>query len=171
MNSPGILYIVATPIGNLEDITFRAVRVLKEVDAVAAEDTRHSLKLLNSLGISKPMISYWSEKEKARAEEIISMLLKGRSVALISDAGTPAISDPGTVVVKRAVEEGFSVIPIPGPSAVAAAVSVSGLPSDEFVFIGFLPQKEAQRRKKLQTMQHEGRTMVFYEAPHRIEQS
>lgn len=171
MNIPGTLYIVATPIGNLEDITFRAVRILKEVDAVAAEDTRHSLKLLSSLGISKPMISYWSEKEKARAEDIVKMLGQGRSVALISDAGTPGISDPGAVVVKRAIEEGYRVVPVPGPSAVAAAVSVSGLNSDEFLFIGFMPQKQMQRRKKLLTLLHESRTMVFYEAPHRIVES
>ncbi|MBN2653716.1 MAG: 16S rRNA (cytidine(1402)-2'-O)-methyltransferase [Nitrospirae bacterium] len=171
MNKSGTLYIVATPIGNLEDITFRAVRILKEVDVVAAEDTRHSLKLLSSLGISKPMISYWSEKEKSRAEDIIRMLAQGRSVALISDAGTPGISDPGAVVVKRAIDEGYSVVPVPGTSALAAAVSVSGLNSDEFIFIGFLPQKQMQRRKKLQTLQHESRTMVFYEAPHRIVES
>ncbi|MDX9714306.1 MAG: 16S rRNA (cytidine(1402)-2'-O)-methyltransferase [Dissulfurispiraceae bacterium] len=165
------LYIVSTPIGNLEDITLRAVRILKEVDLIAAEDTRHSMKLLSSMGISKPMISYWSEKEKSGAEDIIKQLKQGRSIAIISDAGTPGISDPGTVVVKRAVEEGFRIVPVPGPSALTAAISISGLSSDEFLFIGFLPQKVMQRRKKLETLQYENRTMIFYEAPHRIEES
>ncbi|MFA5352849.1 MAG: ribosomal RNA small subunit methyltransferase I, partial [Thermodesulfovibrionales bacterium] len=127
----GKLYIVSTPIGNLEDITFRAVRVLKEVDLIAAEDTRHSLKLLNHFGISKPMVSYWAEKEKVRSEAIIEKLLSGLSVALISDAGTPGISDPGTVLVRRAIDEGVEVIPIPGPSALVAALSISGLSTEE----------------------------------------
>ncbi len=164
----GTLYIVATPIGNLEDITLRALRTLKEVDYIAAEDTRHSLKLLNYYGIVKPLISYWSEREKVKAEEIVAKLREGLSVALISDAGTPGISDPGAVVIKRAIEEGFAVVPIPGPSALIAALSICSLPHEEFTFIGFLPSKEVQRQKKLVELRHEPRTLIFYEAPHRL---
>lgn len=164
----GSLYIVSTPIGNLEDITFRAVRILKEVDLIAAEDTRHSLKLLRHFGISKPLVSYWSEKEKVRTQEIMDKLLSGLSVALISDAGTPGISDPGAVLIRRAVQEGVTVVPIPGPSAVIAALCVSGLSTEEFVFMGFLPSKSGQRRKELGEAVLEPRTVVFYEAPHRI---
>lgn len=164
----GILYIVSTPIGNLEDITLRALRILKEVDLIAAEDTRHSSKLLNHYGIKKPLISYWSEKEKVRSEEIIKRLQSGQSVALISDAGTPGISDPGEVVIKKALEEGIDVIPIPGPSALISALSVSGLSLREFTFVGFLPSKKTQRRKTLEDLSLEKRTLVFYEAPHRV---
>jgi len=164
----GILYIVSTPIGNLEDITLRALKILKEVDFIAVEDTRHSLKLLNYYSISKPLISYWSEKEKIKAEQIIERIKSGQSCALISDAGTPGISDPGAVLIRRAIEEGISLTPIPGPSALIAALSVSGLPAEEFVFIGFLPPKDAERRKKLKELAVESRTMIFYEAPHRI---
>lgn len=164
----GILYIVSTPIGNLEDITLRALRILKEVDLIAAEDTRHSSKLLNHYGIKKPLISYWSEKEKVRSEEIIKRLQSGQSVALISDAGTPGISDPGEVVIRRALDEGFDVIPVPGPSALIAALSVSGLPMREFTFVGFLPSKKTQRRKTIEELSLEKRTLVFYEAPHRV---
>ncbi|HEX8948086.1 MAG TPA: 16S rRNA (cytidine(1402)-2'-O)-methyltransferase [Dissulfurispiraceae bacterium] len=164
----GSLYIVATPIGNLEDISMRALRVLREVDVIAAEDTRHSLKLLSHYGISKPLMSYWSEKEKVRTGEIVEKLRSGLSVALISDAGTPGISDPGAVLIKRALEEGITVIPVPGPSALIAALSISGLSTEEFTFLGFLPPKTTQRRKKLAELKHESRTLVFYEAPHRI---
>ena len=164
----GNLYIVSTPIGNLEDITLRALRTLKEVDVIAAEDTRHSRKLLNHYGITKPMISYWSEKEKVRSEEIIEKLRSGLSVSIISDAGTPGISDPGAVLIKRAVEEGIDVIPIPGPSAAITALSVSGLSTEEFTFVGFLPPKAAQRQKRLNELALEPRTLIFYEAPHRI---
>ena len=164
----GTLYIVATPIGNLEDITLRALRILKEVDCIAAEDTRHSLKLLNYYGIVKPLISYWSEREKVKAEEIVAKLREGLSVAVISDAGTPGISDPGAVAIKRAIEEGFAVVPIPGPSALIAALSICALPHEEFTFIGFLPSKEVQRQKKLVELKHEPRTLIFYEAPHRL---
>jgi 16S rRNA (cytidine1402-2'-O)-methyltransferase len=167
----GKLYIVATPVGNLEDITLRALRVLREVDVIAAEDTRHSLKLLNHYGISKPLISYWSEKEKIKAEEILAKLHSGLSVALISDAGTPGISDPGAVLIKRAVEEKIEIVPIPGPSAFIAALSVSGLPTEEFSFIGFLPPKSGQRLKRLAELKHELRTLIFYEAPHRLLQA
>lgn len=164
----GILYIVSTPIGNLDDITLRALRILKSVDIIAVEDTRHSLKLLNYYGISKPLISYWKEKEKVRSDRIIERLLSGQSVALISDAGTPGISDPGTVLIKRSLQEKIQVIPIPGPTAFVAALSVSGLATDEFTFIGFLPSKKTQRRNVLKTLSLEQRTLVFYEAPHRI---
>lgn len=164
----GTLYIVSTPIGNLEDITLRALRVLKDVDIIAAEDTRHSAKLLSHYGISKTLLSYWGEREKAKAEQVLKHLREGRSVALISDSGTPGISDPGAVVIKRAIEEGFSVVPVPGPSAVIAGLSVSGLPTKEFTFIGFLPEKHSQRQKALRDLSFEERTLVFYEAPHRL---
>lgn len=164
----GTLYIVSTPIGNLEDITLRALRILKEVDFIAVEDTRHSQKLLNHYNISKPLISYWSEKEKIRAEQIIEKLKTGQSGALISDAGTPGISDPGAVLIKRAIEEDIPITPIPGASGVITALSVSGLPTEEFVFIGFLPPKTSDRRRKLKELALESKTMIFYEAPHRI---
>ncbi len=164
----GKLYIVATPIGNLEDMSLRAVRILREVDLIAAEDTRHSIKLLNHFGISKPLISYWSEREKVKTEAIMEKLDSGLSVALISDAGTPGISDPGAVLINRAIENGISIIPVPGPSALIAALCASGLPSEEFIFIGFLPPKHVQRQKKLRELNLEPRTVIFYEAPHRI---
>ena len=164
----GTLYIVSTPIGNLEDITLRALKVLKEVDVIAAEDTRHSLKLLNHYGISRHLMSYWGEREKEKSEEILSRLHAGQSVALISDAGTPGISDPGGVLIRKAVEGGISVIPVPGPSALIAAISVSGLSVKEFTFVGFLPPKKIQRRKMLIELGLEKRVQVFYEAPHRV---
>lgn len=164
----GTLYIVSTPIGNLEDITLRALRILKSVDVIAAEDTRHSLKLLNYYNISKPMISYWKEKEKVKSEILIEKLKRGESIALISDAGTPGISDPGTVIIKKAIAEGFQPIAIPGPSALIAALSISGLSANEFVFIGFLPSKSKQRQNSLKNLSLEQRTLIFYEAPHRI---
>lgn len=164
----GTLYIVSTPVGNLEDITLRAIRILGEVDIIAAEDTRHSVKLLNHLGIRKPMISYWREKEQIRSDEIIKRLHAGQSIALISDAGTPGISDPGAVLIKRAIEENIQILSIPGPSAFVAALSVSGLPTDQFTFMGFLPSRTAQRQKFLREVYLEQRTLIFYEAPHRI---
>jgi len=164
----GTLYIVSTPVGNLEDITLRAIRILGEVDIIAAEDTRHSVKLLNHLGIRKPMISYWREKEQVRSDEIIKRLHAGQSIALISDAGTPGISDPGAVLIKRAIEENIQILSIPGPSAFVAALSVSGLPTDQFTFMGFLPSRTAQRQKFLREVYLEQRTLIFYEAPHRI---
>jgi 16S rRNA (cytidine1402-2'-O)-methyltransferase len=164
----GTLYIVSTPIGNLEDITLRALKVLKEVDVIAAEDTRHSRKLLSHYGISKPLISYWGQKEKVKSTEILERLHSGQSVALISDAGTPGISDPGAVLIKRALEEGLSVVSVPGASALIAALSISGLSTEEFTFIGFLPAKKTQRQKVLKELSLESRTLVFYEAPHRI---
>jgi 16S rRNA (cytidine1402-2'-O)-methyltransferase len=164
----GTLYIVSTPIGNLEDITLRAIRVLKEVDIIAAEDTRHSLKLLSHYGILKPLISYWREREKVKSAEIIERLHSGQSIALISDAGTPGISDPGAVLIKKAIEEKIRVVSIPGPSALIAALSLSGFPTNEFTFIGFLPSRKIQRQKVLKDLSLEPRTLVFYEAPHRI---
>ncbi len=164
----GTLYIVSTPIGNLEDITLRALKVLKEVDLIAAEDTRHSSKLLNYYGISKPFISYWGEKEKVRAEEVMKRLHEGQSVALISDAGTPGISDPGSVLIEKAVSEGVGIVSVPGPSALVAALSISGLPIKEFIFVGFLPPRKSARRKVLKELNVERRAIVFYEAPHRI---
>jgi len=164
----GILYIVSTPIGNLEDITLRALRVLKEVDVIAAEDTRHSLKLLNHYNISKPLISYWGEKEKVKAEETLEMLNSGKTVALITDAGTPGISDPGNILIKKAIEEGIKVVPIPGPTAVIAALSISGFSTDAFIFRGFLPIKMSQRLRELKGLSLDPRTIVLYEAPHRL---
>ncbi len=138
------------------------------MDVIAAEDTRHTLKLLNHYGISKPMVSYWGEKEKARTADVLKRLGKGESVALVSDAGTPGISDPGGVLINKALEEGFDVVPVPGPSALVTALSVSGLPTVNFKFIGFLPAKKNQRRSILKELALEGVTMVFYESPHRI---
>lgn len=167
----GTLYVVSTPIGNLEDITLRAIRILKEVDVIAAEDTRHTLKLLNYYGISKPLISYWGEKERAKAEEVIGRLSTGDSVALVSDAGTPGISDPGSVLIKRAIEEDIRVVPVPGPAALIAALTISGFSTEEFVFCGFLPAKQSQRRKFLEGLSLERRTVVIYESPHRVLES
>jgi len=164
----GTLYIVSTPIGNLEDITLRALKVLKEVDVIAAEDTRHSSKLLTHYGISKPCISYWGEKEKVKSLQILEKLHSGQSVALISDAGTPGISDPGAVLIRRALEEGIDIISVPGATALIAALSISGLSTEEFTFIGFLTTKKNQRQKALKDLSFEPRTLVFYEAPHRI---
>ncbi len=164
----GILFIVSTPIGNLEDITLRALRVLKEVDVIAAEDTRHSIKLLEHHGISKPMISYWGEKEKVRSEEVIQKLKSGQSVALISDSGTPGISDPGIVLIRKAIEDGIDVVPVPGPTAFVSALSISGFSTEEIIFSGFLPAKQSQRQKVLKELSFQKRTLVIYEAPHRI---
>ena len=164
----GTLYIVSTPIGNLEDITLRALRVLKEVDIIAAEDTRRSLKLLNHYGISKPLMSFWREREDIRSTQVIERLYSGQSVALISDAGTPGISDPGALLIRKAVAENIQVVSIPGPSALIAALSLSGLPTEEFTFIGFLPSRKNQRQKVLKDLCLEPRTLILFEAPHRI---
>jgi len=164
----GILYLVATPIGNLEDITLRALRILKEVDLVAAEDTRHSRKLFSHFGISTPLTSYHRHIEAGKGEKIIESLLQGKSVALISDAGMPAIADPGYRLVCRCLEEGVRVMAIPGPSAVITALSVSGLSTDRFAFEGFLPAKSHGRCELLASLKGENRTLIFYEAPHRL---
>jgi 16S rRNA (cytidine1402-2'-O)-methyltransferase len=165
---PGTLYVVATPIGNLEDISYRAVRVLKEADLIACEDTRHTAKLLHHYGIDKPTVSYHEHNEAARAEELVAKLTAGLNVAQVSDAGMPGISDPGYRVVKLAIERGVPVVPIPGASAVVAALAASGLPTDSFQFLGFLPAKSGQRRTTLETLRHAEHTTVVYEAPHRI---
>jgi 16S rRNA (cytidine1402-2'-O)-methyltransferase len=165
---PGTLYIVATPIGNLEDITLRALRVLKEVDLVAAEDTRHSRKLFAHYGITTRLTSYFEHNEAGKGEKIVAELHGGKSVALISDAGTPAIADPGYLLVRRCREEGIPVTAVPGPSALVSALAVSGLPTDRFAFEGFLPAKSAARRQALRALQAERRTVLFYEAPHRL---
>src|SRR5437867_9893435 len=163
---PGTLYLVATPIGNLEDITLRALRTLKECDLVAAEDTRHTRQLLNHFGISKPLLSYFQFNEAKRSEEIIERLRRGEKVALVTDAGSPGISDPGERVVKAAIAAGFRVEAVPGPSAVIAGLTASGLPTDEFHFIGFLPHKSGQRRKQLENLKAVAGTLVFYESPY-----
>jgi 16S rRNA (cytidine1402-2'-O)-methyltransferase len=168
---PGILYIVATPIGNLEDITLRAVRVLKEVDLIAAEDTRHTQVLLNHYDIHTPLTSYHEHNERTKAQPLVERLVRGDSIALVCDAGTPAISDPGYRLVIEATRAGIRVVPLPGASALAAVLSASGLPTDRFVFEGFLPAKKQERKIKLQTLGNESRTLVFYEAPHRLMES
>jgi len=163
----GVLYLVATPIGNLEDITYRAVKVLQSADLIAAEDTRKTKILLDHYNINRPMVSYYSYNEKARAPQLIEKLLTGQSIALVSDAGTPGISDPAFHIVQRALENGISVIPIPGPTAFISALIVSGLPTDRFVFEGFLPLKKG-RRTKFESLKLESRTIIIYESPHRI---
>ena len=166
--SPATLYIVATPIGNLSDISERAIKILQEVDLIAVEDTRHSGKLLQHIGVSTPILALHEHNENKKNQDIIAKLLTGTSIALISDAGTPLISDPGYQLVKAALSADINVSPAPGPSALIAALSVSGLPSDAFVFEGFLPNKSSGRIKKLETLADENRTLIFYEAPHRI---
>jgi 16S rRNA (cytidine1402-2'-O)-methyltransferase len=165
---PGVLYVVATPLGNLEDITLRALRILQEVDLIAAEDTRHTRKLLAHYGINTPLTSYYDHIEAAKAPVLIAQLQEGKRIALVSDAGTPSIADPGYRLVKGAAEAGISIVPIPGPSTVAALLSVGGLPTDRFAFEGFLPAKPSQRRKMLQQLKHEERTVMFFESPHRL---
>jgi 16S rRNA (cytidine1402-2'-O)-methyltransferase len=166
--TPGTLYLVATPIGNLEDITLRALRVLRECDVVAAEDTRHSGRLLQHFGISKPLLSYFQFNEARRSEEILERLRRGEKVALVTDAGSPGISDPGSRVVASALAAGLRVEAVPGPCALVAALTASGLPTDEFHFVGFLPHKSGQRRRQLERLQTVPGTMVFYESPYRI---
>ena len=164
----GTLYIVATPIGNLEDITARAVRILGEVDLIACEDTRQTRKLLDRYKITKPLVSYHEHNEQARSADLLRELEAGKNIALVSDAGTPLIADPGYLLVEQAREIGITVSPLPGPSALLAALSASGLPTDSFSFHGFLPAKKGQRRKLLEDSRPLQATLVFYEAPHRI---
>ncbi len=164
----GVLYVVATPIGNLADVSQRALEVLAAVDIIAAEDTRHSGRLLQQYQITSKTMALHDHNERDRAPDVIQRLAQGKSVALISDAGTPLISDPGFHLVRLAHEQGFKVVPVPGASAMLAALSAAGLPSDRFVFEGFLPSKSSARKKRLEAMAAESRTLIFYEAPHRI---
>lgn len=164
----GKLYLVATPIGNLEDITLRALRVLKEVDIIAAEDTRHTLGLLNHFEISKPLISYYKQNESTRSAELVEKLKTGKNIAIVSDAGTPGISDPGEQVVKVAIQEGIEVVPIPGACAFVNALISSGMNTREFSFLGFLSAVKKDRREKLEEVKFETRTLIFYEAPHKL---
>ena len=167
----GELYIVATPIGNLEDITLRAIRILKEVDIIAAEDTRHTLKLLNHLELSKPLISYHRHNEEIKTEELINKLLEGKNIALVSDAGTPIISDPGGEIVKSAIKNNIKVTPVPGACAAITALIASGIDAKEFTFIGFLPQNKKNRKEKLEQIKNAEITTILYEAPHKLLQN
>ena len=167
-NALGCLYVVATPIGNLEDITLRALRVLKEVDEIACEDTRHTQKLLNHYEIRKPLVSYHEHNELTRAPELLIALEQGAKIALVSDAGMPLVSDPGHRLVSLCLRHHVPVVPVPGPSAVLASLAASGLPTEEFLFVGFLPARSGERRRALERLRIEERTIVLYEAPHRI---
>ena len=164
----GKLYLVATPIGNLDDITLRAIKTLEEVDIIAAEDTRHTLGLLNHLNISKPLISYYKQVENFKSDKLIEMLLNGKNIALVSDAGTPGISDPGEIIVKKAIENNIQIIPIPGACAMVNALIASGLDTNGFVFMGFLPVNQTDKRNILQNIKYETKTLIFYEAPHKL---
>lgn len=166
--NPGRIYLVATPIGNLEDITLRALRILKEADLIACEDTRQTRKLLNHYGISTPTISYHEHNEAARAHELVAKAKAGQRIAIVSDAGMPAISDPGYRVVSEAINEGVPVVPVPGPSALVASLAASGLPTDSFRFNGFMPAKTGQRRHALEQILSSSQTEIFFEAPHRL---
>ncbi|MDF5709060.1 MAG: 16S rRNA (cytidine(1402)-2'-O)-methyltransferase [Nostoc sp. S4] len=165
---PGTLYVVGTPIGNLEDITFRAVRILQTVDLIAAEDTRHTGKLLQHFEIKTPQVSYHEHNRTSRIPELLEYLANNKAIALVSDAGMPGISDPGYELVKACIATGIPVVPIPGASAAITALSAAGLPTDRFVFEGFLPPKSQQRREHLESLQTESRTLIFYESPHRL---
>ena len=164
----GKLYLVATPIGNLDDITLRALKILKEVDIIAAEDTRHTLGLLNHFEISKPLISYYKQIESTKSEKLVEMLKEGKNIAVVSDAGTPGISDPGEQIVKVAIEEGIEIVPIPGACAFVNALIASGMNTREFEFIGFLSAQKKDRKEKLEEVKYETRTLIFYEAPHKL---
>jgi 16S rRNA (cytidine1402-2'-O)-methyltransferase len=164
----GILYLVATPIGNLSDITYRAIETLKNVDLIAAEDTRQTLKLLNHYEISKPLISYYRHNEDIKANKLIEELLSGKNIALVSDAGTPGISDPGEELVKEAIENEITICPIPGACAFINALIISGINTKEFAFYGFLPMNKKNRKEKLEEISKENKTIILYEAPHKI---
>lgn len=166
--SKGTLYVVATPLGNLEDMTLRAIRILKEAELIAAEDTRTTRKLLHHYGIQTPQTSYFEHNELQKAEAILSRLQEGQKVALVSEAGTPGISDPGFRLIRLAIRHDIPVVPIPGSSAAMAALSVSGLPTDSFLFLGFLPSKPAKRRKAIERWKDWDRTLILYESPHRL---
>ena len=164
----GILYLVATPIGNLKDITYRAVEVLQSVDCIAAEDTRNTLKLLNYLKIKKPLISYYKESEKIKSNILIEKLKKGENIAIVSDAGTPAISDPGEEIVRAAIENNIKIVPIPGACALINALIASGFNTREFIFIGFLSNNNKEKKEKIQELKNENKTIILYEAPHKL---
>ncbi|AEV70460.1 16S rRNA (cytidine(1402)-2'-O)-methyltransferase [Acetivibrio clariflavus] len=168
MNGKGKLYLVSTPIGNLEDITLRAIRTLQEVDLIAAEDTRQTIKLLNHFEIKKTLVSYYEHNKREKGNYLISQLLDGKNIALVSDAGTPGISDPGEDLVKLCIENDIEVTAIPGPVAAVTGLIVSGLPTGRFVFEGFLPMNKRARRERLATLKNEVRTLIFYEAPHKL---
>ena len=167
----GKLYLVATPIGNLEDITFRALNVLKEVDIIAAEDTRHTLKLLNYFNIKNKLISNHRHNEEEKEKVLINCLKEGKNIAIVSDAGTPGISDPGEIIVKKAIEEKIDVIPVPGACAAISALIASGLDTKEFIFLGFLPMNKKLRKEKLLDIENETKTLIIYEAPHKIKET
>jgi 16S rRNA (cytidine1402-2'-O)-methyltransferase len=167
-STAGCLYLVGTPIGNLEDITLRALRILKEVDQIACEDTRHTQKLLTHYDIHKPLVSYHEHNESTRATELLAALEQGAKIALVSDAGMPLVSDPGHRLVKLCLQNHIPVVPIPGPSALLASLSASGLPSEEFLFVGFLPARSGERRRALERLRIEDRTIILYEAPQRV---
>ena len=164
----GKLYIVATPIGNLKDITFRAIEALEQADLIAAEDTRHTKILTSHYGINTPLTSYFQHNKVKKADFLTRILKEGKDVALVSDAGTPGISDPGFVIIRKAIEEGIRVVPVPGPAGFLTALSASGLPTNKFVFEGFLSNKASQRRKRLKELAGEERTVIIYESPHRL---
>ena len=165
---PGILYIVATPIGNLEDITLRALRILKETDLIAAEDTRRTRQLLTHYGIHKPLVSYHEHNRRVREKFLLADLRQGKKVALVTDAGTPGISDPGEDLVRTAIQESIPLVPVPGPSALISALSISGLPTDSFLFYGFLPARSSARQKFLGSLKDRAETLIFYESPRRL---
>lgn len=165
------LYLVSTPIGNLEDITLRAISVMKSVDLIACEDTRHTRRLLDHFGINKPTVSYHEHNEQARAGELVQQMVGGKSIAIVTDAGTPGISDPAYRIVTAAIENGIKVVPVPGAVALIAGLTASGLPTDSFLFVGFLPNKKMARQTRLEELKPERMTLVFYEAPHRIRET
>ncbi len=165
----GTIYLVATPIGNLEDITFRAIKTLKEVDIIAAEDTRHTLQLLNHFEISKPLISYHRHNEETKTENLINMVLEGKNIAIVTDAGTPGISDPGEEIVKEAIKNQIQIIPIPGACALINSIIVSGISTKEFSFFGFLPLNKKNRKETLEKIKKERKTVILYEAPHKLQ--
>lgn len=171
MENSGVLYLCPTPIGNLEDITLRVLKTLKEVDIIAAEDTRQTLKLLNHFDIKKPLTSYHEHNKRTKGAKLIEELKKGKSIALVTDAGTPAISDPGEDLVKLCIEEGIKVVPLPGPTAAITALVASGLDTSSFVFEGFLPTKNKEREERLNRISKEERTIILYEAPHRLKET
>lgn len=169
--APGVLYLVGTPIGNVEDLSPRAQRILGAVDLIAAEDTRHTKGLLDRFGIRRPMISYHDHNKGERTPEVLSRLRDGASVAVVSDAGSPGISDPAFTLVRAAVREGVAVVPVPGPSAALCALEASGLPTDRFAFEGFLPRKPGKRRARIEELRGDPRTLIFFESPHRLKAS